>query len=72
MTHKLILKVKKFQLFSAKYFGIVKENLKGMDSPDSPTPKPFRVEMEVHIAFQTGGLRGPISNIQYILYVALF
>ena len=29
MTHKLILKVKKFQLCSAKNFGTVEENLPG-------------------------------------------
>ena len=29
MTHKLILKVKKFQFSSAKRFGTVEENLQG-------------------------------------------
>ena len=32
MTHKFILKVKKFQLSGAKHFGIVEENLQGVDS----------------------------------------
>ena len=32
MTHKLILKVKKFQLSGAKQFGTVEENLQGVDS----------------------------------------
>ena len=31
-THKLILKVKKFQLSSAKRFGTAEENLQGVDS----------------------------------------
>ena len=32
VTHKLILKVKKFQLCNAKRFGTVEENLQGVDS----------------------------------------
>ena len=36
MTHKLILKVKKFQLSSAKCFGTVKEKLQGVDSTPPP------------------------------------
>ena len=47
MTHKLILKVKKFQLCSAKSFGTVQENLHGMDLPPPPPPPPipFRVKL---------------------------
>ena len=33
MTHKLILKVKKFQLSGAKRFGTVEENLQGGGIP---------------------------------------
>ena len=40
MTHKLILKVKKFQLSSAKSFDTLEENLQGVYS----TPIPFGVK----------------------------
>ena len=39
MTHKSVLKAKKFQLSSAKRFGEVKENLQGVDI----TPPPYHV-----------------------------
>ena len=42
MTHKLILKVKKFQLSNAKRFGTVEEKPRG-GGGDS-TPIPFRVK----------------------------
>ena len=41
MTHKLVLKVEKFQLFSGKHFGTVEElNPPGGGGP----PIPFRVK----------------------------
>ena len=42
MTHKLILKVKKFQRCNAKRFGTVEENLYGVDS----TP-PYHLELKL-------------------------
>ena len=43
MTHKLILKVKKFQLSGAKCFGTVEEKPAGGWIPPPPPPIPFRV-----------------------------
>ena len=57
MTHKLILKVKKFQLFSAKRFGTVEETPPG---EVDHTPIPFRVT--VFIRFSAPG-RLPKSEV---------
>ena len=45
MTHKLILKVKMFQLFIAKRFGTMQEKPPGIPTP-APSPIPFRVNRD--------------------------
>ena len=61
MTHKLILKVKKFQLSGAKRFGTVEEK-----PPGGSPPIPFRVKVR---SFEEGQrfdqiwrLLGPVSD----------
>ena len=49
MTHKLILKVKKFQLCGAKRFGIVEENLQGWWILPPPPP-PYNLWLKDDLA----------------------